>query len=108
MDFNLRTHVRIHTGDRPYVCPFDSCNKRFAQSTNLKSHILTHAKSSARLTAHALQGHSLTDAFAYENELAANQIDASGTFLLTYTDEMTSAEEQLVVNDGPVDLVITD
>ena len=48
MDFNLRTHVRIHTGDRPYVCPFDSCNKRFAQSTNLKSHILTHAKSSAR------------------------------------------------------------
>ena len=44
LDFNLRTHVRIHTGDKPYVCPFDSCNKRFAQSTNLKSHILTHAK----------------------------------------------------------------
>ena len=48
LDFNLRTHVRIHTGDRPYVCPFDSCNKRFAQSTNLKSHILTHAKSNAK------------------------------------------------------------
>jgi len=44
LDFNLRTHVRIHTGDRPYVCPFDSCNKKFAQSTNLKSHILTHTK----------------------------------------------------------------
>ncbi|NXU63108.1 TYY1 protein, partial [Horornis vulcanius] len=28
----------------PYVCPFDGCNKKFAQSTNLKSHILTHAK----------------------------------------------------------------
>lgn len=45
LDFNLRTHVRIHTGDRPYVCPFDGCSKKFAQSTNLKSHILTHAKS---------------------------------------------------------------
>ena len=44
MDFNLRTHIRIHTGDRPYVCPFDNCNKRFAQSTNLKSHMLSHAK----------------------------------------------------------------
>ena len=44
LDFNLRTHIRIHTGDRPYVCPFDNCSKRFAQSTNLKSHILSHAK----------------------------------------------------------------
>lgn len=44
LDFNLRTHIRIHTGDRPYVCPFDNCSKRFAQSTNLKSHMLSHAK----------------------------------------------------------------
>ncbi|KAF7408200.1 hypothetical protein HZH66_002737 [Vespula vulgaris] len=48
LDFNLRTHVRIHTGDRPYVCPFDGCSKKFAQSTNLKSHILTHAKAKSR------------------------------------------------------------
>ncbi|TEA22938.1 hypothetical protein DBR06_SOUSAS8410056 [Sousa chinensis] len=38
------THVRIHTGATSCMCPFDGCNKKFAQSTNLKSHILTHAK----------------------------------------------------------------
>ncbi|XP_050339665.1 polycomb protein PHO-like [Bactrocera neohumeralis] len=44
MNMDRKTHVGIHTGDRPYVCPFDGCNKKFAQSTNLKSYILTHAK----------------------------------------------------------------
>ena len=44
MSTDLTKCFLFQPGDRPYVCPFDSCNKRFAQSTNLKSHILTHAK----------------------------------------------------------------
>ena len=44
-DNDVYHFLLIIIGDRPYVCPFDGCLKKFAQSTNLKSHILTHAKS---------------------------------------------------------------
>lgn len=30
------------SGDKPYLC--SHCEKTFAQSTNLKSHLKTHAK----------------------------------------------------------------
>lgn len=45
--FNIFTQLllKLTLGDRPYVCPFDGCLKKFAQSTNLKSHIFTHSKS---------------------------------------------------------------
>ena len=58
------------------MCPFDSCNKRFAQSTNLKSHILTHAKSNAK----------------------KDQTIEINTF-----DEYEQVE---TIEDGPIDLVI--
>ncbi|XP_051892862.1 PR domain zinc finger protein 12b [Pristis pectinata] len=37
---NLRSHMRIHTLDKPFICRF--CNRRFSQSSTLRNHVRLH------------------------------------------------------------------
>lgn len=40
--YKLVNHIRVHTGEKPFECPFQHCRKVFARSENLKIHKRTH------------------------------------------------------------------
>ena len=90
-------HIRIHTKEKPFKCPFNGCEKKFAEKGNMKIHYMRHLKKNQKNILCDINSNNNNDEKNTIDTIELKNIDDS----LNYNNNSTSEWDEMIKNINP-------